>query len=389
MYFQKSGKKVMGYSDACSEKEFFIARALDDFHMSPEGSMDLRGIMASTWFCRGVLDKVGIEPQVQRLGKYKSYGDILNSTSMSQEQREVVSSLLSETARYWVQVLSQTSNITKPELYGLWSEKANRDAYVCKQRGLVSGVLYKDQVEHLVQHTHRAPQLNILNQWQNNASTDAIERYRNISVFKQDFNLTNHFEIVPRRSLTNHTTTSTTKTSTSSNATSPAAFFTRLIPLKYSNPPLYPANTYLSKMRLASRILPNLPVYEATFGPRIAVINCVGSITVGESYGESLGSDSVIAQIRKAREDKDIRAVVVRIDSPGGSVLASDLVWRELRMLSKDKPVVASMADIAASGGYYFAMACDQIVADQMTVTGSIGVVTAKYNAQELARKIG
>ncbi|RYG69002.1 S49 family peptidase [archaeon] len=317
-------------------------------------------------------------------GKYKSFGDAYNNSGISEAQREVTSSLLSEAAQYWVNVVSQTSNLTKSELYGLWNESANRDAYSFKQRGLVSGVLYNDQVERIVQCTHRILQLNILNRWLYNASKDA-EIYRNISVTRPDFNLTYHFEMIPRRSLA----ANATKNSTSTTTTTPASFFARLFPLKYSDPPFYSANTYLRKMLFAPRILPNLPVYEGTFGPRIAVINCVGAIQDGESDGWSVGSGSVITQIRKAREDKNIRAVVMRIDSPGGSAMASDLVWRELRMLSREKPVVANMVDVAASGGYYFAMACDQIVAEQMTVTGSIGVVAAKFNAQELARRIG
>lgn len=80
---------------------------------------------------------------------------------------------------------------------------------------------------------------------------------------------------------------------------------------------------------------------------------------------------------------------MIRIDSPGGSALASDLIWREIRELSKVKPVVASMVDVAASGGYYIAMACDQICAEELTITGSIGVVSSKFNLKELNEKIG
>jgi enoyl-CoA hydratase/carnithine racemase len=74
--------------------------------------------------------------------------------------------------------------------------------------------------------------------------------------------------------------------------------------------------------------------------------------------------------------------------SPGGDALASDLMWRELQLLAKEKPVIASMADVAASGGYYMAMACNKIVAEELTLTGSIGVVTGKFNFQELFAKV-
>ena len=77
-----------------------------------------------------------------------------------------------------------------------------------------------------------------------------------------------------------------------------------------------------------------------------------------------------------------VKAVVIRIDSPGGDALASDLMWNEIRELAKLKPVVASMVDVAASGGYYMSMACDRIVAEPLTLTGSIGVVTGKFNLE-------
>jgi protease-4 len=83
-----------------------------------------------------------------------------------------------------------------------------------------------------------------------------------------------------------------------------------------------------------------------------------------------------------------VKAVVLRVDSPGGDALASDLMWRELRLLAAEKPVVASMADVAASGGYYMAMACNKIVAEELTLTGSIGVVTGKFNFKELFQRV-
>ena len=157
---------------------------------------------------------------------------------------------------------------------------------------------------------------------------------------------------------------------------------------------LYPAGLYQRKMSRASRIVAALPVKETFRGSRIAVINAVGGISTGKSSnsgvnGKTLGSDSVIEMIRRVRSDPGIKGLVLRIDSPGGSALASDLMWREIKSLSKVKPVVASMVDVAASGGYYMAMACNKIVAESMTVTGSIGVVTSKFNLEKLFEKIG
>ena len=153
------------------------------------------------------------------------------------------------------------------------------------------------------------------------------------------------------------------------------------------------AGMYLRKMRKGSRILKGLRLKEVRTGPRVAIINAVGGISPGKSgngpTGKTVGSDSIIKLVRRVRADPGIKALVLRIDSPGGSALASDLMWRELRALSDEKPVIASQVDVAASGGYYLSMACDAIFSEELTVTGSIGVVTAKFNVEELNAKLG
>lgn len=117
---------------------------------------------------------------------------------------------------------------------------------------------------------------------------------------------------------------------------------------------------------------------------RIAVIYACGMIVSGESednavVGPILGSETVIEAMKNARENRSVRAVVLRIDSPGGSAAASDAIWRETRRLRERKPVVVSMGDVAASGGYWIAAGVDAIVAEPLTLTGSIGVVGGKF----------
>lgn len=107
---------------------------------------------------------------------------------------------------------------------------------------------------------------------------------------------------------------------------------------------------------------------------RIAVIYAAGDIVNGEGGEESIGGTKFANEIRKARKDKNVKAIVLRINSPGGSAMASDVIWREVTLARKEKPIIASMSDYAASGGYYIAMACDTIVAQPNTITGSIGV---------------
>jgi len=132
-------------------------------------------------------------------------------------------------------------------------------------------------------------------------------------------------------------------------------------------------------------------------GPRIAIINASGAIVSGESgfdplNGSAVGSETLINYIRRVRRDNSIRAVVLRVDSPGGSAIASDAIWRELMLLKNDErdvPLVASMSDLAASGGYYIAMAADSIVAHPLTLTGSIGIFGGKFVTGGLYGKAG
>ncbi|GAB2953582.1 signal peptide peptidase SppA [Hymenobacter coalescens] len=113
---------------------------------------------------------------------------------------------------------------------------------------------------------------------------------------------------------------------------------------------------------------------EASGSQRIAVVYAEGDIVGGKGGNESIGGTKFAETIRKARLDDKVKAIVLRINSPGGSALASDVIYREVMLAKKVKPVIASMSDVAASGGYYIAMGCDTIVAHPNTITGSIGV---------------
>ncbi|MBL0323859.1 MAG: signal peptide peptidase SppA [Cytophagaceae bacterium] len=125
-------------------------------------------------------------------------------------------------------------------------------------------------------------------------------------------------------------------------------------------------------------------VKEGSRDNRIAVIVAEGDIMSGDDENDVITSEAFIKELRKARKDKKIKAIVLRINSPGGSALASDIMWREIELTKKVKPVIASMGNVAASGGYYMAMGCDTIVAQPTTITGSIGIFGMLFNAKEL-----
>jgi protease-4 len=136
-------------------------------------------------------------------------------------------------------------------------------------------------------------------------------------------------------------------------------------------------------------------VYDWRDLPKIMVIYATGDIVGGESGtdplmgGVSCGANSIVKAIRNARKDKDVKAIILRVDSPGGDGFASDLIWREITIAKKTKPVIVSMGPVAASGGYYISMAADKIFASPATITGSIGAFSLKFVTKELYDKLG
>jgi protease-4 len=148
----------------------------------------------------------------------------------------------------------------------------------------------------------------------------------------------------------------------------------------------------------SSRIQPAPYVRAARGGafdrrPKLALVYAVGDLMPGESeqgpFGSVAGSETIIQGLRAAREDHSVRAIILRVDSPGGSGTASDAIWREVQLARRVKPVVASMGDYAASGGFYVAMGADEIVAQPTTITGSIGVFSGKLAMVGLYEKLG
>ena len=124
-------------------------------------------------------------------------------------------------------------------------------------------------------------------------------------------------------------------------------------------------------------------------GRKVALIYAMGPIITGEGYYESVGGRTFARWIRRAREDRSVAAIVLRVDSPGGSSVGSDVIWREVLLAKKVKPVVVSMSDLAGSGGYWISMAAQKIVAQPQTLTGSIGVIAGKFSLAGLYGKLG
>lgn len=134
-------------------------------------------------------------------------------------------------------------------------------------------------------------------------------------------------------------------------------------------------------------------VAEKTTGPyrgkRVAIVYAQGAIIAGESVSSFMGGETVGRWLRQVREDNRVKAVILRVDSPGGSAVGSDYIWREVILTRKQKPVVVSMSDVAGSGGYWISMGASKIVAHPQTLTGSIGVLAAKFDLSNLYKNIG
>ena len=128
---------------------------------------------------------------------------------------------------------------------------------------------------------------------------------------------------------------------------------------------------------------------KSTSKNRIAVIYAQGEIKYGKGDEKYIGQELIIKALKKARKTSNVKAIVLRVNSPGGSALASDIIWRELELTKKEKPLVVSMGNLAASGGYYISCNADKIIAEPTTITGSIGVYGAVPNASDLVGRIG
>lgn len=300
--FKKSGKFILASSDSLNERDYACALPADRIYLSPEAGFEFNGFTATSTYLKDMFEKIGVEPEVENIGKYKSFGDMLKRNSMSDAEREVANSMLDETVSLFSGMVSHFRKGFTPEKVKQLLEEGLTHPRQAQERNLVDGILYTDEVER---------------ELRNRIGQRESERLRTIDVSR-----------------------------------------------------------YRAMRQEAS-------------GNQVAVIYAVGAITRGEDtyspiFGRSMGSDPLVRALREARDNPDVKAIVLRIDSPGGDALASDLMWRELRLANQKKPVIASMSDVAGSGGYYIAAGCRKIVAEPGTVTGSIGVVSAAFNLQKL-----
>lgn len=287
--FKESGKPVLAYAETFSETGYYVASVADDIILNPVGMLEMNGLTSEVSFFKGTFEKLNIEPQIFRVGTFKSAVEPFLRKDMSAASKEQMSSLLNSVYGVFINNIASARAIDAKDLRAISDQSKIRTTQDALDYKLVTQLGYYDEV---------------------------LTRMRELLEIEE----AGKIQVVSVK--------------------------------KYSKS--FVADKYNSN--------------------RIAVIVAEGNIVSGKGGEGSIGSDVFAKEIRKARLDDKIKAIVIRINSPGGSALASDVMWREVNLAKKVKPVIASMSSVAASGGYYMAMACDTIVAQPNTITGSIGI---------------
>ena len=322
--FRAKGKKVYAQLDSAMSADYLIAAACDEITMPESGSLAVTGVAMERMFYKGLLDKVGVEADFLHMGEAKGFAEPYTRTESSGPVRENLTSLVDDMYDQMVATLAFDRPLTREEAVAA-IDRGLLSAPQAKELGLIDHVAYATQAREALAKAYKTDNLVY------------VENYGKKAV-DTDFS-------------------------------GPTGIF-KLIKMMSGD----------SSSKKSS-------------GKKIAVIYGVGSIVTGKSepdlFGSStsLGSTTIIEALRKANDDEDVAAIVLRINSPGGSALASDLMWSQIQAL--DKPIVASMGDVAASGGYYMAMGTDKIYAEPTTITGSIGVVGGKMALGGLYDKLG
>ncbi len=322
---RKSDKKVYAWIESGMTKDYLLASACDQIVMPESASLILLGLQAEVSFYKNLFDWLDVKPDVLRVGEYKSAAEPYTRTEMSPAFREEMEAILDN---YYGQILKMISKARgmSDDKVKLAIDSGPLMAAGAKELGLIDHLAYEDQLPSLVTGGDK------------NKDVRIIKKYAKKRL-DTDF--------------------------------SGIAGLIKLMDLLAGID---------SSQRIGS-------------GPRVAVIYATGAIMSGSSsqgglFGAHvLGSDTFIKAVNKAAKDDQVKAIVVRVDSPGGSALASDLMWRALE--ESGKPLVVSMGDVAASGGYYISMGAERIFAEPGTLTGSIGVVGGKLAVKGLYNKIG
>lgn len=295
-------KFIISYGEMYGQSAYYVSSVADEIYLHPQGILELKGLAYQGMFFKNTLEKLEIEAQIIRHGKFKSAVEPFILEKMSESNRIQVSKFLSSLWFDLTKGISKSRNIAQKEINTIAQNLLIQKAEQAIEYKLVDKLLYKDELIDSLKS-----KLNI--EKDKDINLVSINKYKDVVVKSKEKEYTKN---------------------------------------------------------------------------KVAVIYASGEINGGEGSNESIGSESLSKTIRKARKDKNIKAIVLRVNSPGGSALASETILREMALAKKEKPIVVSMGDVAASGGYYIACQADTIVASPTTITGSIGVFGVLMNAKEM-----
>ena len=321
---RQAGKRVVAELQMGLTTDYLLACACDEIVMPESGSLMIPGVRAEVTFYKDLFDRLGIQADMMQVGDFKGAAEPYTRNNMSPEFRQQYEMLLDDIYGQMIDTIAADRQLDPAKVRALIDVGLFTPDDALKA-GLIDRVCYGDQKIGYLKET---------------LGVDTIKLVKNYGKKKVD----NDF------------------------------------------------SGMLGMMKLFEMMLGGDSSKRASSRKKIAIVYATGMIMPGSSSsslfgGELLGSDTIVKAIRAAAADKTVVAVVLRVDSPGGSALASDLIWRAVRQC--EKPVIASMGDVAASGGYYISMGCDQIFAESGTLTGSIGVVGGKIPLQGLFGKVG
>jgi len=306
--FKKTKKFVIAHADLYTHKSYYLATAADKIYLTPEGEVQFLGLSSQIIMFKSLLEKVGVEPEIIRHGKFKSAVEPFMLTEISESNRLQTSKYIGSLWQTMLTSVSEARGISVADLNRYADSISVSSAMKAKDFKFVDDLKYFDEVQE---------ELKTLTETGKDDDLETITLAEYINTEKEG---------------------------------KPEEKFTK---------------------------------------DRIAIIYATGEINIGKGDEESIGSETLAKAIREAREDKDVKAIVLRINSPGGSALASEVIWRETVLAQKAKPLIVSMGDVAASGGYYIACVADTIVAQPNTITGSIGVFGLMFNATKLMGDVG
>lgn len=308
--FKESGKFIIAYADNYEQPLYYLASVADKVILNPKGMLDLHGLAGQVMLYKDLMDKLGIEMEVFKVGTFKSAVEPYMLNKISDANSEQMSAYIGAIWKQWTKDIAESRGLTAGRINELADSGLTfQEAEATVGCGLVDTLMYKNDVRGYLKE--------------------------------------------------------------------------RLGKDKDDNLSLYGIDEMLS---VASSTPRNKN------GNIIAVYYATGEIDGSNSLSgasDGINSSEVIRDLRRLQEDDDVRAVVLRVNSPGGSAQGSEQIWHALSQLKKEKPLIVSMGDYAASGGYYISCVADSIIAEPTTLTGSIGIFGIMPNVSKLADKVG